>query len=370
MKTIRLLLEKYKESPTKKKILVILVLLLFIGGSGALGYLVAFNLHAVNKAFTPIGNLITGDPREPRNFPNPINGVLYTQSEAKKWKDRLPLAVVIENHIQARPQSGLSKAELVYEALAEGGITRLLAIYLAEDGRLGPVRSNRPYFLDWVSEYKAGYAHIGGSPTAQSLIGPYKIRDLDQFSLGFPTYERSAARAAPHNVYTTTKKLRSAAKGRGYKGPVDIDSWLFVDEEATPSARPKKFELKVPFTGTFAMDVLWRYDRQSNTYLRFNGGSAHKDVESGKQLFAKTIIVQSIDTSLEGTGYGRLKMKTIGSGKVQIFKDGKVFGGTWKKKARGARTRFFNKKGNEIRLNRGKIWVEIIPSNTKVSIKK
>lgn len=369
MRSLRLLLEKFRASPRRKKIIILVVLFLFIVASAGLGYLVAFNLHGVNKAFSPVGNIFSGAPREPRNFPNPINGILYTQSEAEKWKNNLPLAVVIENHLDARPQSGLSKADLVYEALAEGGITRLLAIYLAEDGRLGPVRSNRPYFLDWVKEYDAGYAHIGGSPTAQSLIGPYKIRDLDQFGLGFPTYERSAARAAPHNVYTTTKKLRSAAKGKGYKGPVEIDSWEFTDEEATPSARPKKFELRVPYPA-FGMDVLWRYDKKSNTYLRFNGGVAQKDVEAGKQLFAKTIIVQYVSTSLEGTGSGRLKMKTIGSGKAQVFKDGKVVTGTWKKSKRAARTKFFDKKGKEIALNRGKIWVEVIPTDYKLSIKR
>src|SRR3990170_2448321 len=176
MSGIKLLLEKFKASSRGKKVIIVLTFLLFIAGSGTLGFLVASNLHASNKVFSPLGNLISGDPREPRNFPNPINGVLYTDSEAKKWKDRLPLAVVIENHLDARPQSGLSKAELVYETLAEGGITRLLAIYLAEDTRLGPVRSNRPYFLDWVSEYKAGYAHVGGSPKAQSLVGPYRIK--------------------------------------------------------------------------------------------------------------------------------------------------------------------------------------------------
>src|SRR3990167_6354901 len=204
MNGIKLLLEKYKASSRVKKIFIIIIFLLFVAGSGALGFLVASNLHASNKIFSPLGNLIGGDPREPRNFPNPINGVLYTESEAKKWKDRLPLAVVIENHLDARSQSGFSKADLVYEALAEGGITRCLAIFLAEDGKIGPVRSNRPYFLDWVSEYSAGYAHVGGSPRAQQLVKSYKIKDLDQFFIGFPTYERVSNRSAPHNVYTTT----------------------------------------------------------------------------------------------------------------------------------------------------------------------
>ena len=368
MKSLKLLGQKYKESNRRKKLVIISVLVLFILSSAGLGFMVSSNLYAANKAFSPKGLLITGKPREPRNFPNPINGILYTQSEADKWKNNLPLAVVIENHLDARPQSGLSKADIVYEVLAEGGITRFLAVYLSEDGRLGPVRSNRPYFLDWVKEYGAGYAHIGGSPKGQSLISPYKIKDLDQFGLGSPTYERSSARFSPHNVYTTTKRLRTAAKGRGYKGPVEIESLKFTDEEPDLKDRPKKYELSVPYTA-FKMEVLWRYDRKSNTYLRFNGGSAHKDVEGGKQLFAKTVILQYVKTSLEGSG-ARLKMVTIGSGKVQIFKNGEVITGTWKKKAREARTKFFDKKGKEIEINRGKIWMSIVPTDYKPSIKK
>ncbi|MCH8821129.1 DUF3048 domain-containing protein [Patescibacteria group bacterium] len=369
MKPFKLLIRKFKASSRRRKSFVLLVLLLFIIISGGLGFLVASNLQAANKAFSPLGNLITGEPREPRNFPNPINGILFTQSEADKWKSNLPLAVVIENHIDARPQSGLGKADLIYEVLAEGGITRFLGIYLSEGSKLGPVRSNRPYFLDWLSEYDAGYAHIGGSPTAQALVKTYNIRDLDQFGLGAPTYERSAARAAPHNVYTTTKKLRSVAKSRGFKGPVEIDSWQFADEESSPSARPKKFELGIPYPA-FKMDVLWKYDKKSNAYLRFVGGSAHKDTESKKQISAKTIIAQFVVTSLEGTGKSRLKMKNIGSGKAQVFKDGKVIKGTWKKKDRNARTKFFDSKGKEITLNRGKIWVEIVPTEYKLSIKE
>lgn len=369
MKQFKLLLGKYRESSRRKKVFIILVLIGFILVSGGLGYFVASNLVAANRAFSPLGNLISGAPREPRNFPNPINGVLFTNTQAKKWKDKLPLAVVIENHVDARPQSGLSKADLVYEVLVEGGITRLLGIFLSEDGRLGPVRSNRPYFLDWTSEYKAGYAHIGGSPTAQGLIGLYKIKDLDQFFIGSPTYTRSSARPAPHNVYTTTKNLRGAASSRGFKGPVDIEELKFAEEEPELKDRPKKFSVAIPYTA-FKMDTLWKYDRKSNTYLRFNGGVAHKDAENGKQLFAKVIIVEYVQTSLEGSGSGRLKMKTIGSGKVQIFKNGTVVNGTWKKSKRNERTKFLDKNGNQIELNRGKIWISVVPIDYKLAIKK
>ena len=369
MKPLKLLWEKYKESSTRKKFTVIFVLGVFVLVSGGFGFLVASNLYAANKAFSPVGLLVSGEPREPRNFSNSINGVLYTQSEADKWKSKLPLAVVIENHIQARHQSGLSKADLVYEVLAEGGITRFLAIFLSEDSKLGPIRSNRPYLLDLVKEYGAGYAHVGGSPKGQSLIGPYKIKDLDQFGIGVPTYERSSSRFAPHNVYTSTNKLRKVASAKGYKGPIDIESLKFSDEEPRLEDRPKKYELGIPYTA-FQMDVLWKYDRKSNTYLRFNGGKASKDAENNKQLFAKTVIVQFVSTSLESVGDSRLKMVTVGSGKVQIFKDGKVFTGTWKKKTREVRTKFFDKEGREMEINRGKIWVSVVPKDYKLSIKK
>lgn len=369
MRPIKLLFKEFQKSTKKKKGAVLLVLLLFIFACGFLGFLVASNFASPNKVFSPLGNLISGDPREPRNFPNPINGVLYTQSEAKEWKDKLPLAVVIENHTDARPQSGLSRADLVYEALAEGGITRFLAVYLSEDTKLGPIRSNRPYFIDWLMEYDAGYAHVGGSPKAQSLVKSLRIADLDQFFIGPPTYERSSSRFAPHNVYTTTAKLRRAASGRGYKGPVNIDSWQFADDEATPSARPRKSEIGIPYPA-FGMNVLWRYDAKSNTYLRFNAGVAHKDAETKKQLFAKTVIVQYVKTLPEESGHGRLKMGTVGSGKVLVFKDGKTIVGKWKKTSRKARTGFFDQEGNEISLNRGKIWVQVVPSDFKITIKK
>ena len=150
MKQFKLLLGKYKESSRRKKVFIILVLIGFILVSGGLGYFVASNLVAVNRAFSSLGILISGAPREPRNFPNSINGVLFTNTHAKKWKDRLTLAVVIENHVYARPHSGLSNADFVYEVFVEGGINRLLGICMSEDGRLRPVLSTLPDFVDWT----------------------------------------------------------------------------------------------------------------------------------------------------------------------------------------------------------------------------
>ncbi|MDP2671743.1 MAG: DUF3048 domain-containing protein [bacterium] len=368
-------IKRFKKLSKIKKFFVVVVLLSFIVLLGGLGFWFgrSYIEKSLQKVFSPLGTLLTGKPKEARDVPDPLNGVLYTQTEANRWKNRLPLAVVIENHTDARPQTGMAKAEITYEALAEGGITRTLNIYLAPDTQLGPVRSNRPYFLDWLSEYKAGYAHIGGSPEAQAKVRQYGIKDLDQFGLGAPTYERVTFRFAPHNVYTTTTKLRAAAAKKGYTGPVSIESWLFKDKEAEPEERPKKFSLKVKFGSSYSIgsyDVDWIYDPKTNLYLRKNGGLVHTDAATKKQLTAKNIIVEYVPTQLAVSGgHGRLHMSTIGKGKVKIFTDGKVFTGTWKKSSREGRTRFYDKRNKEIELNRGKIWIEIVPVGSSVSFK-
>ncbi|OGY29336.1 MAG: hypothetical protein A3F35_02300 [Candidatus Woykebacteria bacterium RIFCSPHIGHO2_12_FULL_45_10] len=365
-------LRGFRHLPRVKKFLVVLVLGVFCSLAGLGGFLFgeAKAERQLQRVLSPLGTLISGKPAEARDFPDPLNGVLYTKTQAAGWKDKLPLAVIVENHTDARPQSGMSKAEITYEALAEGGITRTMNLFLAEDTDVGPVRSNRTYFLDWLSEYGAGYAHVGGSPEAQSLVKTYGIADLDQFGLGTTAYDRVSFRFAPHNVYTSTARLRDAASKKGYNGPVAVELWKFKNKEASPSSRPASFNLKIGFGAAYSLsdyDVEWRYDPKTNTYLRFNGGASHTDETTKQQLTAKTIIVESLVTSLDPSGHSRLKMQTIGSGDVKIFTDGAVFSGTWKKDSRTSRTRFYDNAGGEIALNRGKIWVEIVPVGSTIT---
>src|SRR4030042_2673715 len=357
------MLKHFKLLSKKQKILVLILLLVYIFCWGSLGFV----LGKKSVSIASIGNYENRNAPVIANIPNPINGLLYTKDEAKAWSNNLPLAVVIENHTEARPQTGLSRADLVYETLAEGGITRLLAIYLANDSNLGPVRSNRPYFLDWVSEYSAGYAHIGGSPLAQQLVKDYGIKDVDQFFIGSPTYERISSRAAPHNVYTNTKKLREVATDRGFRGPVKIDSWIFSDFEETPKERPKTFTLSLGFLGAYGYDVSWVYQPATNTYLRSNGGEKHLDAGNSERLSAKNIIVQYVQISPEPSGHSRILIQNEGSGDVIVFKDGKAIAGKWKKANRASRTRFYDNKGKEISLNRGQIWVGAVPTGSPVS---
>src|SRR3990172_6835138 len=213
-----------------------------------------------NTPFGSLSDLTSGDEEGNKDRSCPLNGAMYTKNREETWVKRRPLGVMVENHLDSRPSLGLSRADVIYEAVAEGGITRFLAIFLCQDaGDIAPVRSARTYFLDWVLEYDASYAHVGGANTpgpadALGQIRVYGIRDMDQFGLGFPTYWRGTDKLAPHNVHSTTKKLWEAAEKRGY-GPEDdkgnlweksFTQWKFKDDAAL-DARGNPSQIEVPF---------------------------------------------------------------------------------------------------------------------------
>jgi hypothetical protein len=344
------------------------VLVLF-GGLLAFLYNQVFLPHnLLNPASEATLSATPREPQEAKDIPGPINGVFFTASEAKTWQNRHPLAVVIENQIDARPQNGLASADAVYEALAEGGITRYLAMYLTNSSPItvGPIRSVRTYFLDWLEEYDGLAAHVGGNMDALDRIGPEGVKDLDQFYLG-ATYERSGDRLAPHNVYTNTDRLWAAATKKGYTGAAQFRSWLFKNE-ATPSARPSQQLLRLGFLGSSSYKVSWTYDQASNQYLRTVGGVDDLDRNSNSRVAAKTVVVEVIPMQ---TGLTRINEQTIimndtGAGKAYVFTDGVVTEGTWSKKSRTDRTTFWDKNDKEIPFNRGPIWIEVIPPNTAI----
>jgi len=341
------------------------------------------------------------DPKAPKTESSPLNGVLYSKEEMAYLSKRRPLGVMIENHTEARPQSGLSSADIVYEAVAEGGITRFLVIFWDEfdDFIVGPVRSARTYFLDWISEYDGLYAHVGGAhcdlktgegclngarADALGQIRKYGIKSLNQFFIGFPTYWRDYNRlgrkvATEHTVYTTVEKLWQKAEERGW-GAVDSEGknwqdgfrpWKFKDDLPL-SERPEKQTIEFPFwEGYKSYEVKWEYDRQKNSYLRFNGGVAHKDLDNDRQIEAKNVVVQFLTERPANDGYPgnvHLLYGTIGQGRAIIFLDGKAIEGKWVKKSRTSRTLFYDKMGKEVEFNRGPIWIEILPIGTRVTV--
>lgn len=339
------------------------------------------------------------DPKSPKTEPSPLNGVLYSQEEIAYLLKRRPLGVMIENHTEARPQSGLSSADIVYETVAEGGITRFLAVFwgVFDDFIVGPVRSARTYYLDWISEYDGLYAHVGGAhcdintgqgcqngaqADALGQINRYGIKNLNQFNIGFPTYWRDYERlgrrvATEHTVYSTPDKLWQEAKERGWEAVDDegenwqenFISWQFKDE-APLLKRPETQNVEFVFWENHEdYGVRWEYNKQENIYKRFNAGQAHKDLNNDQQLAVKNVVVQFMTERSANDGYPNnlhLLYGTIGEGKAIVFQDGKEIEGKWVKKDRESKTMFYDAFNKEIEFNRGQIWVEILSIGTEV----
>ncbi|MDP2637731.1 MAG: DUF3048 domain-containing protein [Candidatus Levybacteria bacterium] len=342
----------------------------------------------------------------PKTEECPLNGVLYSKQQRSWWEKQRPLGVMIENHSEARPQSGLSSADVVYEAVAEGGITRFLSVFYCQaGGPVGPVRSARTYFLDWISEYGQNplYAHVGGAncnaetgsgclngakADAMGQIEDYgwaSYNDLSQFNLSYPTFkrvERPNGRdvATEHTMFSSTEELwKVAAKRKLTNVNEDGELWdeSFVKysfkEDAPKSQRPSSQSIHLEFwTRDSDYHVDWIYDPITNLYKRNNGGVAHFDRNNKQQLTAKNIVVLSMVESSANDGYDNnvhLLYRNKGTGKANVFMDGKQIVGTWKKDSRTARTLLFDNKGLPIKFDRGSIWFEILPTDGVLTVK-
>lgn len=341
----------------------------------------------------------------------PLNGGMFTITEKNLWSTRRPLLVMVENHEDSRPQSGLSRADIVYEAVAEGAITRLMGVFYCGDaayavkGRydVGPVRSARTYFLDWASEYADFplYAHVGGSNcSAASLGGPCTTNvkaqaleqidrygwlnkntksDLNQFALPYSVCRREPDRtgkpvATEHSMYCSTEGYWSTAGARGLTNVTTANKdnpwdakfrpWLFkADRPSTGSVSPE-FDFWRDYE---AYRVKWEYDSNANSYKRYNGGQPQLDFNTQKQLTVKNVIVQYTEEKGPVDEHKHMLYTTIGTGKAHYFLDGQVVEGTWSKKSRTDRTIYFDSQGKEMQFNRGPIWIEIIPKTGLIS---
>ncbi len=283
-----------------------------------------------------------------------IDGILVEQGK----ENRFPVAVMIENHVDARPQSGLSRASLVYEAPVEGGITRFMAVY-ADYGmieKIGPVRSARPYYLDWVKEFDALYLHVGGSSEALEKIVSYEIEDLDQYYLS-RFYWRDKARNAPHNVYISGELISRALRDQGLTERIGVfKPWKFGSDTEPRDLSEVPEDLVISFS-TPDYEARWKYDPDSNAYLRFQAGKPHLD-EEGRRITAKNVVlmytpIRVIDEE------GRRKIKTIGSGKAVLFRAGEFFSGEWRKPTRGTRMRIYVNDEEAVFLP-GSTWIEVV----------
>lgn len=334
------------------------------------------------------------DPAEPKTESCPTTGLRYTKTERNVWEKRRPLAVMIENHSEARPQSGLANADIVYEAVAEGGITRFLAIFycdaIAVERIIGPIRSARTYFLDWASEYgeQPLYVHVGGAnlPGLANALGQIQEygwggrngNDLNQFAIGYPTFWRDYERlgrsvATEHTMYSTSEKLWAEGLRRGWTNEepetgVDwqerFQPWKFADE---PTRGQPVTEINFGFWESQAeYNVTWKYDPQTRNYKRENGNNSATDLNTNAEINAAVVIVQLTQEKGPIDELKHLLYKTTGTGKALIFQNGEVIEATWSNPKRTARTIYKTADGKEVSFTPGKIWIEIVPTGNTV----
>lgn len=276
-----------------------------------------------------------------------------------------PFAVMIENHSDSRPQSGLSAAKLVFEAPVEGGITRFLAVYAASGTvrEIGPVRSARPYYLDWAFELSADYVHVGGSPEAFTKIGRLRLHDIDEFAYGASAFWRSSRRYAPHNTYTSVDLLNGVRVEREWAATSTVAAWRYADP-VTPEERSTSTpNLVIDFSAP-SYRVEWRYQHGDNAWRRFQAGAPHADADGTPILAANVVVIRTETQVLDAVG--RLKLRTIGSGKAWVFRDGRMITGRWKKLAAEDRIHFETVDGKEISFVPGPTWIEVTTADMPV----
>jgi hypothetical protein len=285
---------------------------------------------------------------------------------------RHPVAVMVDDHWDARPQSGFTEASVVWQAPAEGGIPRYMMVFAEGNPKsVGPIRSARLYFVQWASEWKAVYVHVGGSPQAMALLRAkgqgQLVYDADQYRWGAYLW-RTKDRVSPHNVYTDGKHLRALAAKVG-ASPIATPKpvWTFRPDAAL-ELRPSGARIDVAYSyGAFS----YRYDRLSNTWRRSVNGKLQKDRATGAVVAPKNVVVMEVGFGLLGAGQkGRLEAANIGSGRAWIATNGIVVRGTWKKVSAASPTRFFDGAGKAVPLTVGQTFVQVMPTGSPITVVK
>jgi len=324
---------------------------------------------------------------EPEKPPtNPLTGEVVSSPELIT---RRPLAVKVENDPQARPQSGIVDADLVYEELVEGGVTRFICVYLSKDPAvIGPCRSARPsdvdicYYLDPLLACSGGERRVVASIRASGML--YIEEDKSHFW-------RDRSRRAPHNLYTSSALLRQylAELGDTYKGLPDsglafmeltADAAESQELEGEPEEAEQSTEGRALWLPATSLEVLYKmsacaasyqYDPASDAYLHSINGAPHHDRTTGGRVAPRNVIVQTVKLTGSGikdvTGSETPLSQVIGSGKCLVFSGGRVCCGTWRKDNRYSPTLFLDSGGNPITLRPGQTWIHLVSEDIQTS---
>ena len=275
----------------------------------------------------------------------------------------LPVLAIVENSKDARPQSGLNKADIVYETMAEGGIPRFIALFQKNaNTTIGPIRSARPYFLDIAKEYDLPFAHCGASEEAENIIESDKLMSMNEMPNG-SYYFRDSSRKSPHNLYTTTEKLRSLAVAKGfdkaYTSPLKFDDNFWKNSDFG-TANSVNLKLNKYYSTS--------YTYKNGHYEKSMDGSLAVDKIDNTTLSAHNIVVQLTSIKLQSDML-HLDIKLVGEGDAYVISDGKFLKVKWSKKDANSKTILLDTHGKEVPLSKGRTWWHIVDSNNLIEIK-
>ena len=340
-----------------------------------LGNLGSLDVHtAKSVVFTPDPHYVAQDTLNDTGPgpPGPLSG-LPTRPDLAR---RRPVAVVIDNFDpDARPQAGLNRASMVFETVAEGGITRFMAVYLEKDAPIvGPVRSARIYFDAWAAGLHAIYGHAGGNNDALAEIPRFSsLANVDGLGGGPPNpypwdlYWRSTDRAAPHNLYTASDHLRAYADvtARG-NAQVPIPS-LPHKEPAALFVRPAGGTISIGFS-TDEYSVQYRYDPHCNCYGRSMNGQPHLDAFSLRQIAPANVVVlyAGVVADPASDTAGSVNVQSRGSGRALYFRDGGILTGFWHKGSTDSPLSLLDGHGQPVAMDPGQTWIEVAPIGSPV----
>ncbi|MFA5188024.1 MAG: DUF3048 domain-containing protein [Patescibacteria group bacterium] len=336
-----------------KKLFYLILALSILGLSGC------ELVRILNYKMISSPNLVLRQNIEPEIIRRKIDGQeVKSEAEANLY----PVAIMVENAADSWPASGLDKANLVFEAITEGSIPRFVALYAnsEEIKKIGPVRSARPYYLDWIDPYEPLYLHVGGSPDALAKIksGNCALTDLNQF-WNAQNFWRDKWRYAPHNVYTSSELIKQALADKELTAPTDYQTWPYKKDLELEKRPEQVNDIAINYAQQY-YKVRWQYNREENNYIRYQNGDIHK-MSDGEWIKAKNVIVQ-VNDMIVLDEVGRKKITTTGEGKAWIFRDGETTAGQWKKDDIKSIIKYYDNNGKEIELNGGTTWVEVIPN--------
>lgn len=301
---------------------------------------------------------------------NHLTGLLIDEEIAMQR----PVAIVINNIPRALPQSGISQADIFYEVLAEGGITRIIGIFRDFDTqKVGPIRSTRDYFVHFALDHNAVLVHHGGSPQGYSEISRLRVNNLDGMVLEGSAFFRDAARRNQpgmfeHSSYTNKENIFTSIENSGfdmYPDTIQDQPFNFYEESTQPKGGIQVDAVTIPFSNS--QISTFEYNKKTKEFIRYQNSKAHIDEETNEQLKVKNIIVQKVNENvIAGDTEGRLMVELIGEGEGYLITEGVYVPITWKKSSSESPTQWFDENGNKLELNKGKTWICVFKKSNKV----